>query len=175
MEGKYTGKRLVHSDAEIEARVWYTAKKKEGFVQEEKKLTGNSEKRYSINVNNFKINLYKSIPKFEKYDTINESKTLKLFSNFYLPIQLETCEYKESVVEQRNYGYEELKNKIIEDLNRQLQKEVGENSNIVNVQINENGTDNELEIEMIYEVLEKIGISQRIEEENLINTEEITQ
>ena len=168
MEGKYTGKRFVHSDAEIEARVWYSKAEKESFIQEERQLTGNSEKRYQININNFKINLYKSIPNFENYDTINENKKIKLFSNFYLPIQLEVCDYQETKTIYKEYSYEELRNKIIKNLETQLDVEVGENAEIINRQINEKNIDGNLEIEMIYEVLENIGISQKIEEENMI-------
>lgn len=167
MEGKYTGKRMVHSDAEIEARVWYSKSQKEKFVQEKKELTGESEKKYLIKINNFRINLYKSVPKFENYDTINESKKLRLFSNFYLPIELEIINYIETKNVKKEYNYDELKNKIINDIRRQLNEEVGNNSNIINIQINEKNTGEELELEVIYEVLENIGITQKIEEENI--------
>lgn len=88
MEGKYTGIRYVHSDADIEARVWYEKSETMMYKQEEGIYTGNSEKRYSIKINNFQINLYKTLPNFEKYDTINNVNKMKLFSNFYLPIEL---------------------------------------------------------------------------------------
>ena len=32
-----------------------------------------------LNINNFKINLYKRLPNFENYDTIKEAKKIKLF------------------------------------------------------------------------------------------------
>lgn len=172
MEGKYTGKRLVHSDAEIEARVWYSKSKKESFIQEEKQLTGNSEKKYNLDINNFKINFYKSIPKFENYDTINESKKIKLFSNLYFPIKIESCNYIETRNIKKEYTYEELKNKIIEELKEIIISEIGDQANIINIQTNEKNIENSLEIEMIYEVIEKIGVVQKIEEENIMNTEE---
>ena len=164
MEGKYTGKRLVHSEADIEARVWYSKSKMDAYIQEERTQTENSEKRYKININNFKINLYKSIPNFENYDTINETRKIKLFSNFYLPIQLEICEYKEMKNEKIEYTYEKLKDKMINELEEQLNEEIGESKNIINTQINEKNIGDKLEIEVIYEVIENIGISQKIEE-----------
>ena len=169
MEGKYTEKRLVHSDAEIEARVWYSESKSEKFIQEEKQLTGNTETKYKIKINNFIINLDKSIPNFEKYDTINEDKKIKIFSNFYLPIQLEICNYQEVTVIQKQYSYNELRNKIIEEIKTELEQQLDENANVINIQINEKDIDNGIEIEMIYEVLENIGVSEKIQPENIIN------
>ena len=165
MEGKYTGKRYVHSDAEIEARVWYSKKDSETYIQEENIKTGNFEKRYIVKINNFKINLNKSLPNFEKYDTINESKKLKLFSNFYLPIELEIFEYQEVNTIKREYTNQELKEKIISKLENELNDEIG-SKNVENIQINEKDMDGGLEIEVIYEVIEKIGINQKIEEEH---------
>ena len=95
IEGKYTGTRYVHSKGTVEARVWYSKKEKKYFKTTEEVETGTSENKYKININNFEINLYKSIPKFEKYDTINENKKFKIFSNFYLPIQIEKTTYIE--------------------------------------------------------------------------------
>ena len=52
MEGKYTGKRLVHSEAEIEARVWYSKVKREEFIQEEKTFRESSpvERIYKLDI-----------------------------------------------------------------------------------------------------------------------------
>lgn len=167
MEGKYTGKRYVHSNAEIEARVWYSKSKEEKYIQEKNVKSGVSEERYGIKINNFKINLYKSLPKFEKYDTINKSKKIKLFSNFYLPIELEICEYQEINILKKKYTYEELKNKIIKELENELSVDVKDASKIVNKQINEKQIEGGLKIEIIYEVLENIGINQEIEENQI--------
>gem|GEM_PF-3818421 len=48
--------------------------------------TGNTEEKWRIEFNNFGINLNKPLSNFQKYDTINESRKIRLFSNFYLPI-----------------------------------------------------------------------------------------
>ena len=32
--------------------------------------------------------MFKTLPKFEKYDTIETCNSVKIFSNFYLPIEL---------------------------------------------------------------------------------------
>lgn len=163
MEGKYTGTRYVHSDAQIEARVWYEASKSMTYQQKEEIYTNNSEKRYFIKFNNFQINLYKSLPNFEKYDTINERKKLKIFSDFYLPIELGIDEYKEMVSVENEYTREELKNKILKELESELSEEIQDESRIINKQINEKEIDGGIEIQLIYEVLENIGLESKID------------
>lgn len=108
LEGKYTGTRYVHGMANIEAKVWYSKKEKNFLNQQIPRDTGNIETKYSININNFKINFYKTLSKFEKYDTIVKSKKLKLFSNFYLPIEIIKTTNKEYTLENVTYTEEEL-------------------------------------------------------------------
>ena len=108
LEGKYTGIRYVHALADVEAKVWYSKKEKVYLKQQVPTDTGNIETKYSLVVNNFKINLYKTLSKFEKYDTINESKKLMLFSNFYLPIELIKTTNEEYVLKDVTYTEDEL-------------------------------------------------------------------
>ena len=96
MEGKYTGTRFVRATGEIEAVVWYTEKETVNFKETKVEKTGNMEKKYAININNFRINLYKRLSNFERYDTIYATKKLKLFSNFYIPVELIECNNSEN-------------------------------------------------------------------------------
>lgn len=162
MEGKYTGIRYVHSEGEIQAKVWYSKKQKMSFNQQIQVKTGKEEKKYSIRINEFKINLYKSIPKFQKYDTINESKKLKLFSDFYLPIEMLTDTYYEEETQNVIYTKEELTKMLTETIEESLKQEISDYKNIVNRQINVNEVDDGIEVEVIYEVLENIGTKEKI-------------
>lgn len=126
------------------------------------KKLGNEETKTSICVNNFKINLFKRLPKFEKYDTICMTKKLKLFSNLYLPVQLITEKYYELQENRVTYTIEEAENILINKLENELSVEVGENKNIINKQINKKNEDNSVEVEVIYEVLENIGTKEKI-------------
>ena len=161
MDGKYTGTRYVHSDAEVEARVWYETTESMMYEQEEKNYTGNLEKKYSVKIKNFKINLYKTLPNFEKYDTINNIKKLRIFSDFYLPIELGICEYQEIEIIKRKYTKEELRKVLINKLENQLSAEINEEKKVINKQINEREIDGGIEIQLIYEVMENIGIKQK--------------
>jgi len=165
MEGKYTGKRNVHAKGEVEARIWYTKKVTSGFTREIKEETGIKEEKYSININNFKINLYKSIPNFENCDTIIESNKIKLFSNFYLPIEITKTTYIEKKSKKITYGTEELKQILIKELEKQFLDDGINKLNVVNKVVNFSYKENkELELEMTYEVETNIGVEEKIKE-----------
>ena len=136
MEGKFTGIRYVHAKGEIEAKVWYTKNKKVLFNTTEKEKTGNIENKYEIKFNNFKINLYKKLSKFEIYDTIEAENKIRLFSDFYLPISIVKKTNKELKEEQKLYTLEEAKNKGIEELQNELDNEIEDKNSIVNKNIN---------------------------------------
>ena len=162
MEGKYTGIRYVHSSADIEAKVWYSKKEKFYFNQEINVATGATEEKYSLNLNNFKINLYKTLSKFQNYDTINESKKLMLFSNFYLPIEIIKTTNYEYEKQNKTYTEEELTEIATKELKELLIQEIERKENILNEQVNVYKNEDYIEVEVIYEVLENIGIKEKI-------------
>lgn len=131
MEGKYTGIRYVHSAGEIEAKVWYTKSKKIYYTQQVQEETGNEENKYSIKINNFKINLYKRVSNFKFYDTIDTEKNLKIFSNFYLPISVIKTTNKETIQTEKKYNIEEAKNIGITELEKELDNEITNKENIL--------------------------------------------
>ena len=162
LEGKYTGIRYVHAMANIEAKVWYSKKEKFFLNQQIPTDTGNTETKYSLSINNFKINFYKTLSKFENYDTINESKRLKLFSNFYLPIELIKTTNVEYVKKDVTYTEEEATQIAKQKIEEELKGEIADETNIINEQVNTYKYDGYLEIEVIYEVLETIGVEDKI-------------
>lgn len=162
LEGKYTGIRYVHAKADIEAKIWYSKKEKVFLKQQIQVPTGATEQKYTLNINNFKINFYKTLSKFENYDTINENKKLMLFSNFYLPIELikkTNCEYK---YEEKIYTEEELTQITQEKIEKELEEEIVQTENIINKQTNIYPNEDYIEVEVIYEVLENIGSKDKI-------------
>jgi len=162
MEGKYTGKKYVHSVGEIEAKVWYTKTTKVPLKETKKIQTGNIEKKYSIKFNNFKINFYKKLSNFENYDTMYETKKIKLFTDYYLPIEIIKTINNEVELEEKIYSLEEAKKVGIEKLEEEFQKQEIPTENIQNKHINTKENENEIEVELIYEVLEKIGSEEKI-------------
>ena len=163
MEGKYTDTRYVHAKGTIEARIWYTKKVKSSVTREISEETGIQKNVYWVNINNFKINLYKTLPNFKNYDTINETNKIKLFKNFYLPIEINKTTYVEKKKSKVTYGKEELKQILIDELEKQFEEEGINNLNVINKIVNVyEQEDNNMEIEMTYEVETTIGTEERL-------------
>ena len=162
LEGKYTGTRYVHANGEVQAKVWYEEKQKVSLKQVISTETGNAQNKYSVNINNFQINFYKTLSKFKKYDTIEEIKKIKLFSDFYLPIEIVKKTSKELVEEEIQYTKEEAKEKALETAISILDEKVVNKENLVNTYVNYQETDEYVEAQVIYEVLEEIGTKEKI-------------
>lgn len=162
IEGKYTGIRYVHSMADIKAKVWYTKTVKAPLTQEIKVDTGRVENKYTLKFKKNQINLFKTLSKFEKYDTINESKKVMLFDNFYLPLEIVRTTNKEYIMQEITYTEEELTNILVEQAKCELDKAIESNDNIVNINVNTYSDGANVEVEVTYEVLESIGIEQEI-------------
>ena len=161
MEGKYTGTRYVHAQGEIQAKVWYTSTQIVDLKETQKVETGNQETKYSVKLNNFQINLHKSVPNFEKYDTIEAYKKLKLFSNFYLPIGIVKYTYKEYEEIVVIHSIEEAK-QIGEDRAAEELKDEIEGREILDKQVKVKSEADYIEVEVTYEVEENIGIEEKI-------------
>lgn len=162
MEGKYTGTRYVHAEGTVQAKVWYTHKTRVLFNQTEKTKTGNEEKKYTININNFEINLYKKLSNFENYDTIREQKKLKLFSNLYLPVGLTISNNYEVVNNDITYNQDEAKEIGINKSKEELDKNLQDKENLLNTYINTYQNNEYVDVEVIYEVKETIGTKEKI-------------
>ena len=131
MEGKYTGIRYVHSLGEVKAIVEYT-KTDKIYLKEEKNVeTGNKETKYKINFNKIQINFYKTLSKFKIYDTIEEEKKFKIFSDLYLPISVTQITNKELANNSKEYTVEEATEKGTKQLEEQIEAEIEEKQNIL--------------------------------------------
>ncbi len=162
LEGKYTGTRYVHSNGQVEAKVWYTQKERVYLKETKKENTGEAQNKYSVNINNFIINFNKRVSKFENYDTIEEAKKIKLFSNFYLPIELVKTTYKEYKVVEIAHTLEEAKTIGIERAKDKLNAQIENTNNITDEQINIKEETNFVDVEVVYEVKENIGTKEKI-------------
>ena len=162
MEGKYTGVRYVHGAGKVIGKVWYTETARVQLKEEKTEKTGKEEKKYKINFNNFQINLYKTLSKFEKYDTIYTDKKVKIFSDFYLPVSFTECNNFETISKTEEYTQEEAKNIAIERAEKKLAEQVTNSDDIQDKKINVITTNDYVEVEVIYEVLENIGTEVKI-------------
>ena len=161
LEGKYTGKQYVHSHGDVQARVWHTSTQKIPLKETKKIETGNIENKYSVKINNFQINLLKTLPKFQKYDTIEENKKLKLFSNFYLPLELVKYTYKEYEEIVVVHSFEEAKQIGIDKADEALKSNI-DGKKVLDKRVNVKAETDYIEVEVTYEVEESIGVEEKI-------------
>lgn len=161
LEGQFTGIRYVHANGEVKAKTWYSQKISIPLNQTKKVKTGKEENKYSVKINNFEINLPKGVPKFQNYDTIETSKKLKLFSDFYLPIEINQKTYQEYEEQEVTYSIEEAKELGIIQADEVLKEQI-EGKQVTNKKINAEQIGANIEVEVIYEVLESIGTKEKI-------------
>lgn len=162
MEGKYTGTRYVHAAGEVQAKVWYTEKEKIELNQVVEEKTGKIENKYQIKFNNFTINLYKTLSKFENYDTIDTNNKIRIFSNFYLPIELIKRTNYEKIENEITYGTEEATEIETKKLSEKLESNIANKENILQKYVNTYAGEGFIEVEVIYEVLENIATKEKI-------------
>ena len=157
IEGKYLGKREVFARADIVLENQIKYEKECTLEIEEKEKTGNVQKNVEFYINNFKINLHKSLLNFENYDTIRESRKLKLFSNYYLPIEIVIYRFEEMKSVKKIYTKEELESKMLTEIKEEFENQYDvssfENIEIDKKSILENG---KLKLTVVYNVQEKI-------------------
>lgn len=155
--------RLVHSEGEIILKTWYTNKVTVPFEKDLVNKTGIKEKKYNLEIGNYKINLINSGTKFEKYDTITVSNKLKVFNKFELPIKLTELTYEEVEIDTVKYTKAQAeniaKNEVISGLKKYIKNiEKMEFENDFIIKENEDG----ISVEITVECLEKVGVKEVI-------------
>ncbi len=163
MEGEHLGNRNVHADANVTGLIYFEKEKKGEFMQTKKVETGNMEIKREICINNFKINLNKKLSNFENYDTIYSNHRIKLFSNFYLPIEIKKTENREIKSELVEYSESELKDKLEKEIEEELENEY----NISNYKNKTKDSETNIEqdgivLKLVYEIKEEIGTKVKI-------------
>jgi similar to stage IV sporulation protein len=180
IQGEHTDKYFVNSAGEVKGKIQYVQTEKINKKEIKTTRTGKKEKKYSIKINNFVINFYKTYSKFKKYDTIETEKNLKLFKNLYLPIQVkEICNYEENEVEVHNdyetakiLGETTAKQKLDSLLgfsksaqlkeSNQGEKEKENCEELVDSNTEVTEKDDHYEVKVTYQVIEDIGTKEKI-------------
>ena len=152
----------MHANGEVTAKVWYVHKEKIDLKQVKFERTGMEENKYSVSINNFRINFYKTLSKLKNYDTIEEIKKIKLFSDFYLPIEIIKTTNYEKLEKSIEYTIDEAKQLAVENAKQKVEEQIENKENITNTYINYDETEEYIEVEVIYEVLEEIGTKEKI-------------
>lgn len=85
-----------------------------------------------------------------------------MFSNFYLPIEFKKTTNYEYCEKSVTYTEEELTDITVSKLEEELNSEIKDTNKIVNKQVNTYKNEGYIEVEVIYEVIEKIGTEEKI-------------
>lgn len=131
MEGKYTGIRNVHSLGEVKAIVKHSKTENFPIKEEQNVKTGKKETKYEIKFNKFQINFYKTLSNFKIYDTIEEEKKFRIFSNLYLPISVRKITNEELVKNSNEYTIEEITARGTKQLEEKIENEIENKNNIL--------------------------------------------
>ena len=129
----------------------------------EKVATGKKETKYKLKISNFQINFYKTLSKFKIYDTIETEKKFKIFSNLYLPISITKITNQEQEKIEKSYTKEDAIQIGTTKLEKIIEDEIGTNKNIIDKKVDVIENDNYIEVNVTYEVIENIGIQEKIE------------
>ena len=161
MEGKYTGRNYVNAQGEVKAKVTYAQTEKIYKKETKKEKTGNFENKYAIKINNFKINFYKTLSKYENYDTMYTSKKIKLFSNFYLPIEIIKYTNYEVINTEITYNEEQAKEEGSIRAEEKLNSLIN-NAEVTEKQVSVTDMGSYYDVKVTYVVTEDIGTKEKI-------------
>ena len=161
MQGNVTDKYYVNSQGSVLANVIYSQTVKIQKNTTERVKTGKKNKKIAIKFNNFKINFYKVLSKFENYDTIITTKKIKFFSNFYLPINIINYENSEVKIVEKKFDYESAKAYGETEAKKKLDEKI--NGEIKNSIVDVKEYDGYFDVTVTYDVIEEIGTKEKIE------------
>lgn len=157
--------RYVHSMAKVHARTWYEDVEEISFKQIEYKSTGRTIKIYGLEMPRRKFQKYRSIP-YEDFNKSIDEYFIFSFGSYVFPLKLVITSYSELKPIEKYYSVEEAKDRCFERLNEKIKLQLPEEASIIDKRI-EYFINKESVIGKIYvEVMEDIGIKQKINEMN---------
>lgn len=157
--------RYVHSMAKINARTWYEDVEEISFKQIQYKNTGRIIKTYGLEIPGKKFQRHKSIP-YEDFNKNIDEYFIFSFGSYVFPLKLIITSYSELKPIEKYYSVEEAKERCSERLNERIKLQLPKEALIIDKRI-EYFENNESIIGKIYiEVIEDIGIKQKINEIN---------
>lgn len=162
MESEHSNSVMVTADADIKIKTWYTDKIAIPYEKTTLTMSGNNEKKYKIKFGNYGINLTNNSTNFEKYDTINTVKKLRLFGSVELPIELLTTEYQELVTSNIKYTKEQAEAIAKEEVFKSILKTIPKESDVINSEYKIFQGDNEIIVRVVVECMENIGRKETI-------------
>lgn len=163
MSSEWTNDRYVNAKGEVFIKTWYTDKLIFPVERDIISQTGNVEKKYSLKLENYEINLGNSDTNFEKYDTIISDNKLNLFGIYELPIGLKEITYREIDVDTIKYTESQAIATAKREIENNIIKEIGDSGEIVKKDIKTRVNKDNITVVVTIECIEKVGIKKKLE------------
>lgn len=162
MESEYSESIMVTADADIKIKTWYTDKLAVPYEKTTLTLSGNNEKKYKLLIGKYAINLINNSTNFEKYDTINTVKKLRLFGKIELPIELQITQYQELTTSNIQYTKEQAEAIAKDEVLKSILSTIPKESEVINCEYKIFQDNNEIVVRVVVECLENIGQKEKI-------------
>lgn len=154
--------RKVHSMAQISARTWYEAAEEIPLQQLEYKPTGRHATHYKLKILNREFSRNKSI-NFKDYNEYVEEKNILSFGDYIFPVKLIEYRFEELEPVLKTVAVDEAKHRCEERLYAEIKLQIPEEAVIMNRKINYYTDKKSVKAKLSVEVLEDIGVKQKID------------
>lgn len=153
--------RYVHSMAQVSARTWYEDVEEIPLRQVEYELTGESERQYKLKILNKEFSK-KRASKFKEFNEYVSERNLLSFGDYVFPVKLIEYKFTELNPVLKMLTVDEAKARCAERLNARIKLQIPEDAVILNKKIEYFVEKKTVKAKIAVEILEDIGIKQKI-------------
>jgi len=153
--------RQVHSLAQISARTWYEEAEEIPLQQIEYKHTGKVSRQYKLKLLNKEFSRKRSVS-FKDFNESVRERNLISFGDYIFPVKLIEYRFEELVPTLKTLMVNEAKERCAERLNAAIKLQIPEGAVILNKNINYYVDKKSVKAKINVEVLEDIGVKQKI-------------
>lgn len=156
--------RMVHAMGRVEARAWYQLGEQQKLRLVKREPTGESERKVSIALGKYTINLNRRETSFKHYDSVINTSRLIEWRNITLPVELIIENYNEVNVVQKVLTEEEAVRLAVDRARQRLAETISQQAELMDEKVKYYPLEDEkIKVEVIFETLEDIGMEERIE------------
>jgi len=153
--------RQIHSIAQISARTWYEDAEEIPLQQIEYKPTGRITRNYKLKLLNKEFSKKRNVS-FKDFNEFISERNLISLGDYVFPVKLIEYRYEELVPELKTIMVNEAKERCAERLNARIKLQIPEGAVILNKNINYYVDKKSVKAKINVEVLEDIGVKQKI-------------
>lgn len=153
--------RQIHSLAQISARTWYEDAEEIPLQQIEYKSTGKIVRQYKLKLINKEFSRKRSV-NFKDFNEYIKERNLISFGDYVFPVKLIEYRFEELVPELKTLMVNEAKERCMERLSARIKLQIPEGAVILNRNINYYIDKKSVKAKINVEVLEDIGVKQKI-------------